>query len=71
MKLYIFDRTNGRIGDEKNWWFNFRKSNDPMAWPNEVLQKDYNAELVINSDEDTHILFKNESDATLFLLRFQ
>lgn len=70
MKLYIFDHTSGRFGDEHRWWFNFRKSNDPKAWPNEVLKKEYNAELIITGDDSTHVLFKNDSDATLFLLRF-
>ena len=50
MKLYIFDRSTGVVGLEHRWWFNFRKSLDPMAWPNEVLKKDI-AELGKNIDD--------------------
>jgi hypothetical protein len=56
---------------DRPFWFNFRKSIDPRAWPNDELKRMHNANLVIPipSGEDPYIEFENESDATFFLLR--
>lgn len=53
------------------WWDNFMNEKDPgpkVEHINNALSE-YNAELVMTS-EGEQILFKNEEDRTLFLLRW-
>ena len=70
MKLYILDYKESAIGREELWWFKFRMSIGKEAWPNDVLQKEYNGTLCIPRNNEPYIEFKNERDATLFLLRW-
>ena len=70
MKLYILDYKDTGLGKDKPWWFKFRMSIGKEAWPNDVLQKEYNGVLCIPRHHAPYIEFKNDSDATLFLLRW-
>ena len=70
MKLYITDPESFY---DKPFWFKFRKSIDPTAWPDNELKRMYNARLVIprpTVNDDPYIEFENESDAVFFLLRY-
>lgn len=64
MKLKIFDLTYV----EQSYWKNFRLSLGLKDQPAEELVK-YGAEL-IRVEGNYHIAFKNDQDATLFLMRF-
>lgn len=66
MKLSVFTENM----KEQKWWFNFRKSNDPNAWPHEVLKEKYNASLVKDNNGLLYIEFKSKEDMTYFKLKF-
>lgn len=68
MKLYIFDKHR----KERTFWVNFRTSNKPSEWPEEVLNRKYNAKLKKDPEINfgLYIEFKDEADASLFLLRW-
>lgn len=52
-----------------SYWINFTASLDMDTWPGEELEKTYNA-LIVRENGVPCILFENDHDATLFILRW-
>lgn len=68
MKLSILK--SGEFYKAEPWWYNFRKSIDPKAWPGEELSKTYNAKISTVPGEPAHIVFETDEDALAFLLKW-
>jgi len=63
-------------GKESQVWVNFRASLNFLDWPDMILEERHNARLVIDKNKDimdrerVYVLFDEESEVSLFLLRY-